>query len=359
MVEQRISDFDYPLPPGRIAQRPLTEREDSRLLVLDRKQQTIQDSRFECLPEYLQAGDAMVVNDCLVMPGRIAGKKPTGGRIEVTLLGRDSERQDLWECLVKASKKPKPGNRVLLGEDIRAEFIREVPLDISVGSELDDGRWIVRLDCDRDINEALADAGLPPLPPYIRRDELDDHERDRVRYQTVYAARGLAAAAPTAGLHFGPGMLETLDKKGIKRIAVTLEVGLGTFAPVRVEKITDHRMHPESFQVEDQAAQSINRARAEGHRCMAVGTTVVRTLEHLADKQGRISAGRGRTDMFIYPGYRFSAVDVLLTNFHLPRSTLLMLVCAFGGKEFILEAYRKALDLEYRFLSYGDAMLIL
>ncbi len=340
----RIRDFSYDLPPERIAQHPAEPRDASRLLVV-RRRGALEDRVFRDLPRCLEPGDLLVVNDTRVLPARLLGRKPTGGRAEVLLLGRlDGPR---WEALVRASKPARPGTEVRVGE---GRVVVEEPLG--------EGRYRVRLEAGGDPMEWLEQEGLPPLPPYIRRGRPDP--RDRAWYQTLYAdpAKPGSAAAPTAGLHFTPRVLRALDARGVERVAVTLHVGLGTFLPVRAERLDEHRMHREWYEVPGAAAAAVNRALDEGRRVIAVGTTVTRVLEH-AGRSGRVEAGAGWTDLFIRPGHRFRVVSGLVTNFHLPESTLLVLVCAFGGRERILSAYRHAVEAGYRFYSYGDAMLVL
>ncbi len=342
----RIQDFTYDLPPERIAQYPAEPRDASRLLVVRRGAEGgVEDARFRDLPRYLEPGDVLVVNDTRVIPARLLGRKPTGGRVELLLLRR--EGAGVWEALSRASKPLRPGTGVVLGR-ARA-LVEEV---------LDGGRCRVRLEVPGDPDAWVERHGQMPLPPYIRRQTPDP--RDRAWYQTVFARtdRSGSAAAPTAGLHFTSRVLEALRARGVDRVAVTLHVGLGTFQPVRTERLEDHRMHAEWFCVSREAAARVNRALDEGRRVVAVGTTVTRVLEH-AGRTGRVEPGQGWTDLFIRPGHRFRVVSALVTNFHLPGSTLLVLVCAFGGRERVLDAYRHAVEAGYRFYSYGDAMLVL
>jgi len=342
----RVQDFTYDLPPDRIAQYPAEPRDASRLLVVRRGAEGgVEDARFRDLPRYLEPGDVLVVNDTRVIPARLLGRKPTGGRVELLLLRR--EGVGVWEALARASKPLRPGGEVRLGE-ARAR-VEEV---------LEGGRCRIRLEVPGDPDAWIERHGQMPLPPYIRRQAPDP--RDRAWYQTVFARpdRSGSAAAPTAGLHFTARVLEELRARGVERVAVTLHVGLGTFQPVRTERLEDHRMHREWFCVPEETAARVNRALGEGRRVVAVGTTVTRVLEH-AGRTGRVEPGRGWTDLFIRPGHRFRVVSALVTNFHLPASTLLVLVCAFGGRERILAAYRHAVEAGYRFYSYGDAMLVL
>ena len=341
----RICEFSYDLPPERIAQHPVEPRDASRLLVVRRSGGRLEDGTFRDLPRHLDPGDLLVVNDTRVIPARLLGRKPTGGRAEVLLLARlDGPR---WEALVRASKPARAGTQVRVGD---GRVVVEEPLG--------EGRFRVRLEVEGDPLEWLEREGLPPLPPYIRRNRPDP--RDRAWYQTLYAdpAKAGSAAAPTAGLHFTPRVLRALEERGVERVAVTLHVGLGTFLPVRAERLDEHRMHREWYDVPPAAAGAVNRALDEGRRVVAVGTTVTRVLEH-AGSSGRVEAGAGWTDLFIRPGHRFRVVSGLVTNFHLPQSTLLVLVCAFGGTGEVLAAYRHAVEAGYRFYSYGDAMLLL
>ncbi len=340
-----IREFSYDLPPERIAQHPAEPRDASRLLVVRRGSGRLEDGVFRDIPRHLVPGDLLVVNDTRVLPARLMGRKPTGGKVEVLLLARLDGL--CWEALVRASKPAGAGTEVRVGD---GRVVVEEPLG--------EGRYRVRLEAPGDVLGWLEREGLPPLPPYIRRARPDP--RDRTWYQTLYAdpAKAGSAAAPTAGLHFTPRVLGALEERGVERVAVTLHVGLGTFLPVRTERLDQHRMHREWYEVPAASAVAVNRALDEGRRVIAVGTTVTRVLEH-AGRSGRVEPGAGWTDLFIRPGHRFRVVSGLLTNFHLPESTLLVLVCAFGGRERILAAYRHAVEAGYRFYSYGDAMLIL
>jgi len=341
-----LDDFDFDLPSEQIAQFPPPAREDSRLMVLDRAQNAIRTTAFPDIVDYFRNGDVLVVNDTQVIPARLLGVKESGGKIEVFLVRRlDSSREE-WACLTKSSKPPREGTRLLLGEGIE-------------GTVLDGGEppyKRIRFTCSGDFFLALERGGRIPLPPYIRR-EADS--RDRERYQTVFARERGAVAAPTAGLHFTPQILDTLRDKGVEILALTLHVGLGTFLPVRVENILEHRMHGETYHISESTATAINMAKREGRRVFALGTTTTRTLEYALDSEGKVLPGAGISDLFIYPGFRFKIVDALITNFHLPKSTLLMLVSAFAGRDFILESYRRAVEEKFRFFSYGDCMLIL
>ncbi len=346
-----ISDFDYNLPPELIAQEPLADRSASRMLVVDRTAGTWAHRQFQDLPDYLRAGDCLVLNDTRVLPARLITRRPGGGRMELLLLRPVVEQ--VWEALARPARRLRVGTVLEFGGRLTASVLTQ-------GAE---GVVQVQLDCQGDLLSALEEVGLTPLPPYIRRPHQEEdtaHERaDRERYQTVYAQTPGAVAAPTAGLHFTPEMLAALETRGVAVARLTLHVGLGTFRPVTVDRIEEHRMHAEYYSVSEEAAQQINARRAAGGRVLAVGTTVVRTLETVADAQGRVLSGEGRSDIFLYPGYRFRAVDLLLTNFHLPRSTLLMLVSAFAGRKLVLATYRAAVEERYRFYSYGDCMLVI
>ncbi len=336
------SDFHYDLPSDLIAQQPLGERSDSRLLCLDGAGGAIADRRFGDLPDLLTAGDLLVFNDTRVIPARLFGVKASGGRVEV-LVERVQDGQRVL-AHVRASKAPRPGGRLVLADGLRVEVeSREHDL------------FVLRFDDDRPVLELLDRYGHMPLPPYIRRAAGG---ADRERYQTVYARVPGAVAAPTAGLHFTPELLARLAERGVQSAFVTLHVGAGTFQPVRAERLEDHRMHSECVEVGAETCRLVRETRARGRRVVAVGTTVVRSLEAAASRGGVPEPFSGATDLFITPGYRFRAVDALVTNFHLPESTLLMLVCAFGGYQAVLAAYRHAVASRYRFFSYGDAMFV-
>ena len=336
-------DFDYELRPGAIAQHPVVPRDRSRLMVLSGGQ--IIHRRFEGLDACLTPGDLLVVNDTKVIPARLIGQKQTGGRVELLLVERESD--SVWRVWLGGSRKPGVGSTIRFGAGLSAEILAR------------DGRvWRVRFaSADGSIDRALEQTGTMPLPPYIQRPpEGDDADRDR--YQTVYASRPGAVAAPTAGLHFSTRLLADLERRGIQRTRLTLHVGPGTFQPVEVERLEDHAMHEERFALDESCAEAVRECRRRGGRVVAVGTTVVRVLEHCTNDKGEVAPACGATALFIFPGYDFRCVDVLITNFHLPRSTLLMLVSAFGGHERILAAYRVASDAGYRFYSYGDAMWV-
>ncbi len=340
----RLSDFDYDLPKELIAQKPVEPRDASRLMVVDRSSGAIAHRYFRDLPEYLRPGDALVVNETRVMPARLLGSRErTGGAMEVLLLKRLS--QNRWETLMKPGRKARPGERIVFGDGL---------LVATVVGPTDFGGRVLDFQYEGVFENLLERLGQMPLPPYIH-EQLDEPER----YQTVYAREWGSAAAPTAGLHFTPELLDRLAWLGVEVHKITLHVGLGTFRPVEVEDPTQHKMHSEFYHVSPEAAAAINAVRARGGRLVAVGTTTVRTLETAADERGTLHPGEGWTDIFIYPGYRFKLVDSLVTNFHLPKSTLLMLVSALAGHELIMKAYREAVAERYRFFSFGDAMFIL
>ncbi|MBE3571960.1 MAG: tRNA preQ1(34) S-adenosylmethionine ribosyltransferase-isomerase QueA [Moorella humiferrea] len=341
----RLEDFDYYLPPELIAQKPVEPRDASRLLVLHRAKNRLEHRHFYDLPDYLREGDVLVLNETRVLPARLWGRRAgTGAGIEVLLLTRRTG--DIWETLVRPARRVPVGTEIIFG---RGELKGRV---IFVGKE---GERLLEFAYEEGPFEALLERlGEMPLPPYIK-----EKPENPGRYQTVYARVDGSAAAPTAGLHFTPRLMERLQEKGIKLAYLLLHVGLGTFRPVKVENIEEHRMHAEYYEVTPETAAAINEARCRGGRVVAVGTTVVRTLETVATPEGLIRPGKGWTDIFIYPGYTFKAVDCLITNFHLPKSTLIMLVSAFAGREKILAAYKEAVAAGYRFFSFGDAMLIL
>ncbi|MFQ5689795.1 MAG: tRNA preQ1(34) S-adenosylmethionine ribosyltransferase-isomerase QueA [Gemmatimonadota bacterium] len=348
MATLRTADFDYPLPERLIARRPAARRDGSRLLVVPRDGGAFSDRRFAELPRLLAPGDALVLNDTRVFPARLLGRKPTGARVEVFLLrplGNGSGEAWRWQALVRPGGKLKPGRRVLVGEDLEIEVLGSTP----------EGGRIVRLQGDGDPWELIERHGRVPLPPYIGR---ESDERDGERYQTVYARCRGSVAAPTAGLHFTRSLLRAVRRSGVRLVRVTLHVGLGTFRPVEAERPEDHRLDAEPYTILEDAARELNTVREEGGRIWAVGTTACRLLETVADAEGRFQAAAGRTDLFIYPPYRFRAVDGLITNFHLPRSSPLMLVAAFAGPDRVARAYEHAVDRGYRFYSYGDAMLL-
>ena len=339
----KTSDFYFDLPQELIAQDPLEDRSSSRLLVLDRESGKTQHRVFRDIIEYLNPGDCLVVNNTKVIPARLYGSKiGTDAKIEVLLLKR--RENNVWETLVKPGKKCRVGARISFGEGL---LIGEV-IDV-----VDEGNRLIRFEYEGIFEEILDKLGQMPLPPYIH------HQlKDKNRYQTVYAKHDGSAAAPTAGLHFTPELLEEIKKKGVHIAHVTLHVGLGTFRPVKVEDVTDHHMHSEFYRVDEETAKQINDTKDAGGRIIAVGTTSCRTLESAADGSGHVRAGSGWTEIFIYPGFTFQIIDGLITNFHLPESTLLMLVSALAGRENVLAAYEEAVRERYRFFSFGDAMFI-
>ena len=338
----KTSDFDFQLPEELIAQTPLERRDASRLLTLDRESGAVGHHHFYDLPRFLRPGDCLVLNDSRVLPARLIGHRPTGGACEVLLLVDKSG--DLWECLVRPGRKLKPGAQVIFGDG---------QLTATVEEELNDGKRTVRFHYQGIFLEILEQLGRMPLPPYIKA-ELQDQER----YQTVYSKVVGSAAAPTAGLHFTPELLEQVREMGVKVCYVTLHVGLGTFRPVKAEEITDHEMHSEFCQISQETADIINETKRNGGRVICVGTTSCRTIESFAAEDGTMSERSGWTNIFIYPGYKFKVLDALITNFHLPQSTLIMLVSALAGREHVLSAYETAVRERYRFFSFGDAMMI-
>lgn len=336
-------DFYFELPEELIAQDPLEDRSASRLLVLDKETGEVSHHSFREIADYLEPGDCLVLNDTKVIPARLIGaKEDTGGKIEVLLLKR--REGNVWETLVKPGRKARPGARIRFGEGLLTGEI----LDIA-----EEGNRLIRFEHEGIFEEILDRLGQMPLPPYITH-QLEDKNR----YQTVYAKHTGSAAAPTAGLHFTPELLEQIEKKGVDIAKVTLHVGLGTFRPVKEDEITDHAMHSEFCTISPETAELINRTKAAGGRCICVGTTSCRTLESWAKEDGHMEAKAGWTSIYIYPGYRFKVMDALVTNFHLPESTLIMLVSAFAGRKHVLAAYQEAVREQYRFFSFGDAMLL-
>lgn len=339
----RKEDFYFDLPEELIAQDPLEDRSSSRLLVLDKETGKVEHHVFREIIDYLQEGDCLVINDTKVIPARLIGSKiGTDAKIEVLLLKR--KENDVWETLVKPGKKAKVGTRISFGDGL---LVGEV-VDI-----VEEGNRLIHFEYEGIFEEILDQLGQMPLPPYITH-QLEDKNR----YQTVYAKHSGSAAAPTAGLHFTPELLKEIEEKGVQIARVTLHVGLGTFRPVKVDNILEHHMHSEFYQIDEEAAEKINRAKESGHRVICVGTTSCRTIESAADKNGKLHATNGWTEIFIYPGYEFKVLDCLITNFHLPESTLVMLVSALAGREQVLSAYEDAVKEKYRFFSFGDAMFI-
>ncbi len=348
-----LSDYEYDLPEELIAQHPVRGRDRSRLLCLDRRSGKTAHRRFEEIPKLLGPRDLLVVNNTAVVPARLIGKKSTGGRVEVLILDYPGLMKSAAagaaqsECLIRASKAPKPGARIVFDGGVCARVLERTGATFLVG-----------FDGAADFDRMLEEIGRMPLPPYIRRSSDDPSIEDKTAYQTVYAREKGAVAAPTAGLHFTRRLLDQIRARGVPIVEITLHVGYGTFFPVKVADIRKHRIHPEFYRIAPDAADRINRHRNEGGRVVAVGTTCVRTLEHATAAGGALQHGAGICDLFIYPGYRFKTVAAMVTNFHLPRSTLIMLISAFAGRERVLAAYREAVKERYRFYSYGDAMFI-
>lgn len=341
-LKVKVSEFNYELPEELIAQTPIEKRDESRLMVLNRKQQTIAHKTFKNIIDYLEPGDVLVRNNTKVLPARLYGKKETGANVEFLLL--KNIKWDIWQCIVRPGNKLHVGTKVIFGEGLLTAEILEI---------MPGGTRKVEFHYQGIFNEILDQIGLMPLPPYIH-EELKQKER----YQTVYAKYNGSAAAPTAGLHFTEELLEQLQKKGVEVANVTLHVGIGTFRPVKEETVEAHEMHSEHYYIKQEDADKINQAKKNGKRVIAVGTTSCRVLETVADENGYIQEAEGDTQIFIYPGYRFKVLDGLITNFHLPQSTLLMLVSALAGKDYIMKAYEQAVKEKYRFFSFGDAMFI-
>jgi len=341
-----VKDFDYHLPAELIARFPAEERDASRLMLLNRRAATVSDELFSNIGFYLNAGDLLVLNDTRVIPARIFGHKASGGKVEIFLVRREEAAADRWICLMRSSKGLRDDQVITLATGMSARICHRVSPD----------SWLIEFSGPEPFDEWLEREGQMPLPPYLQRPA---DSRDRERYQTVFAQAAGAVAAPTAGLHFTQNLLEELNQKGVGTVCLTLHTGLGTFQPVRVERVEEHRIHTERFSISAATAEAIRSTKERGGRVVAVGTTTARTLEYAADSNGRVQAGEGEADIFIYPGYTFKVVDALVTNFHLPESTLIMLVSAFAGKDFVFDAYREAVRRGYRFYSYGDAMLII
>ena len=338
----KVSEFNYELPEELIAQTPIEKRDESRLMVLDRSKQTIEHKTFKDIIDYLEPGDCLVRNNTKVIPARIYGKKETGAKVEFLLL--KNMEGDIWETIVRPGNKLHVGTKVIFGDGILTAEILEI---------MPGGTRKVQFSYEGIFNEILDKIGLMPLPPYIH-EELKDNDR----YQTVYAKYNGSAAAPTAGLHFTPELLKKIEEKGVKIANVTLHVGIGTFRPVKEENVENHEMHTEHFYIKQEDVEKINETKKQGKRVIAVGTTSCRVLETIADENGLVKETEADTSIFIYPGYHFKCLDGLITNFHLPQSTLLMLVSALAGKDYILKAYHEAVKEKYRFFSFGDAMFI-
>ena len=340
----KVSDFNYKLPENLIAQHPYDKRDEARLMVLNRKEKTIEHKIFRDIINYLKPGDCLVINNTKVIPARLYGKKETGANVEFLLL--KNIEGDIWECIVRPGNKLKPGTKVIFGEGILKAEILEV---------LDDGNRKIKFEYNGIFNEILDQIGLMPLPPYITEATKEDNKK----YQTVYAKYDGSAAAPTAGLHFTEDLLQKIRNKGVEIASVTLHVGIGTFRPVKVEDVENHQMHSEHYYIKKEEADKINKAKASGNRIIAVGTTSCRVLESASDENGMVKEIEDDTNIFIYPGYKFKCIDSLITNFHLPESTLIMLVSSLATKDFIMEAYNEAIKKNYKFFSFGDAMFII
>ena len=342
-----ITDFDFELPDELIAQEPLENREKSRMLVVNRGEKTYTDENFYDLPRFLKKGDVLVLNNTKVFPARLFGTSETGAKIELFLV-RETETL-VWETLARPARRLKTSKIISFSENLRAEVLEKS----------DEGRVFVRFETDGNFDEILEKTGKTPLPPYIKRADESDFDKDRERYQTVFARQRGAIAAPTAGLHFTPEILEEIKNLGIEIAEITLHVGYGTFEPVRVSDLSEHKVLPENYEIGAETAEVLNRAKAENRRLIAVGTTTTRTLETAVSRHGKFIAEKNLANLTITPGYKFKAIDALLTNFHLPQSSLLVLVSTFGTHELIMNSYRHAVAAEYRFYSYGDCMLIL
>ncbi len=339
----KVSDFNYELPKELIAQHPYDKRDEARLMILDKENQSIEHKVFKDIIDYLNPGDCLVINNTKVIPARLYGKKDTGANVEFLLLKRIEN--DIWEAMVRPGQKLKAGSKVIFCEGILKATILEV---------LENGNRKVEFEYDGIFNEILDQIGLMPLPPYITEATREDNEK----YQTVYAKYDGSAAAPTAGLHFTEELLEKIREKGVEIANVTLHVGIGTFRPVKVENVEEHEMHSEHYYIKAEDAEKINLTKKTGHKVISVGTTSCRVLESVADENGMVKEIEGDTSIFIYPGYKFKCIDSLITNFHLPESTLIMLVSSLAGKDFIMKAYNEAVEEKYKFFSFGDAMFI-
>ncbi len=340
-----ITDFDYELPAALIAQEPLKNRAKSRMLVIDRSEKKIQDEQFSGFPKFLKKGDCVVLNNTKVFPARLFGMSETGAKIELFLV-RETENQ-IWETLARPARRLKPGKKINFGENLSAEVLEKT----------EEGRVFVKFEANGDFDEILDRIGKTPLPPYIRRED-GDFDKDRERYQTVFARNRGAIAAPTAGLHFTPQILEEIKNRGAHIAEITLHVGYGTFEPVRVADLSEHKVLPEHFEISTVAAEILNQAKKENRRIIAIGTTTTRTLESAISNHGKFVAEKTIADLTITPSYKFRAIDGLLTNFHLPQSSLLVLVSTFGGCELIMNSYKHAVAQKYRFYSYGDCMFV-
>lgn len=342
----KITDFDFELPDDLIAQKPLENRASSRLLYVNRAENSWRDESFSSFPEFLNETDVLVLNNTKVFPARLLGNSETGANIELFLV-KEIENQK-WETLARPARRLKIGKKIHFGADLTAEVVEKTK----------EGRVIVKFEANDDFNEILDSIGKTPLPPYIKRDE-EKADEDRTRYQTVFAKNRGAIAAPTAGLHFTPEIIEKIKQRGVKIVEITLHVGYGTFEPVRVEELSEHSVMPESVEISEEAANTLNDAKANNQRIIAIGTTTTRALESSVSDDGKITAGKREANLTIIPGYRFRAIGGLLTNFHLPQSSLLVLVSTFAGHELIMKAYNHAVGEKYRFYSYGDCMLVI
>ena len=339
----KVADFNYELPKELIAQHPYDKRDEARLMVLNRNEEKIEHKVFKDVIDYLNPGDCLVINNTKVIPARLYGKKDTGANVQFLLLKRIEG--DTWEAMVKPGNKLKPGSKVVFGDGVLKATVQEI---------LEGGNRKVEFEYNGIFNEILDQIGMMPLPPYITEASREDNEK----YQTVYARYEGSAAAPTAGLHFTEELLEKIKEKGVEVANVTLHVGIGTFRPVKVETVEEHEMHSEHYYIKKEDSEKINRAKQNGNRVIAVGTTSCRVLESVADENGMVKEIEGDTSIFIYPGYKFKCIDSLITNFHLPESTLIMLVSSLAGKDFIMKAYNEAVKEKYKFFSFGDAMII-
>lgn len=340
-----ISEFNFDLPESLIAQEPLENRENSRMLILDRAEKTVEDAHFYDFTKFVKSGDCIVLNNTKVFPARIFGETETGAKVEIFLVER--KEHDKWEALARPAKRLKIGKKVIFNEKLSATVL----------DKTEEGRVVLEFSANGNFDEILDEIGKTPLPPYIKRDD-ENFDADRERYQTVFASERGAIAAPTAGLHFTPQILEEIKNLGATVAEITLHVGYGTFEPVRVEDLSEHKVLPENYEVSAETAKILNEAKAENRRIIAIGTTTTRCLETNVNKNGEFVAGKSKADLTITPGYKFKAIDGLLTNFHLPKSSLLVLVSTFAGHEFIMNAYSRAVTENYRFYSYGDCMLI-
>jgi len=352
----KLAEFDYRLPEGLIAQYPIEKRDESRLLIINKKNGKVKHRIFSDISHFMEEGDVLVINDTKVIPARLFGEKETGGRVEVLIIRRfggsrpegDEEFQE-WECLIRSSKRPKEGSRIYFNEYLEAEVIEN----------RSNGKWVVRFHPKGCFEEVLDKIGTVPLPPYIRRNgEPIDWQGDGERYQTVFARNKGAIAAPTAGFHFTEELMSKIREKGVNIAYITVHIGLGTFKPIRVEDIENHVLEAEYFEIKPEAASLVNEAKISGKRTIAVGTSTTRALESAANNGRTVRPASGYTRLFIYPGYQFKVVDVLITNLHLPQSTPLLMVSAFAGKALIKDVYERTVKAKYRFLSYGDGMMI-